>query len=149
MNTPLVSRRSLVAPLLLALALAGCPFGRPREVDCHSVRDALTRIDARLAPFEGAPSAAMTIERTRPWGEALGAGVADVQAQIGYVADRGVRDSLETYRDALGALRTHVTSLNAQTHESGPGETARRQSEVRSARARVDRMCPAPGAQPR
>ncbi len=149
MNTPHAFRKPLVAPLLLALALAGCPLGRPREVDCHSVRDALTRIDTRLAPFENAPPAAMTPEQTRQWGEALSTGVADVQAQIGYVADRGVRGSLEAYRDALNALRTHATSLNAQTRESGPGETARRQSEVRSTRARVDQVCPATGAQPR
>lgn len=149
MKTPYTVRQPRVALLFLALALAGCPLGRPREVDCHSVRDALTRIDTRLAPFESAPSGTMTADQTRQWGEALGTGVADVQVQIGYVADRSIRGSLETYRDSLNALRTYVTSLNPQARESGPGETARRQSDVRSARARVDRECPVNGSQPR
>lgn len=142
----MASTRQIGTLLVCALALGACPLGRSREVDCHSVRDALARIDPRLAPYAPSSVAALSADQTRAWGDALGLSVADVQQQVGYVSDREVARSLEGYRDALGHQRGYAQSLGAHARESGPGETARLAHEVDEARGRVDRLCPVGGA---
>jgi hypothetical protein len=128
--------------LVCTFALGACPLGRPRELDCRSVRVSLARIDPRLAPYPTSSVTALNADQTRAWSEALGVSVAEVQQQVGYVADREVSRALEGYRDALVQLRSHTQTLDARARESGPGETVRRARAVDDARGRVDRLCP-------
>ena len=134
--------RSLCAAAVVSTTLAGCPLGRPREVDCGGAVNKAKSVDDKLAPFAPVNPATATDDQVKGWASAATAASETLAGYQGFV-HKDVADAFDQYKAAVDGLKDAAGKRAGANDAAASDAVASARALVQTKRAQLDATCPA------